>query len=235
MKRMMKTLASFALVGLCLISSVALCGCSLPWEKKIDLDQNCKYVAEFCTLECYYHASGIKSFPKTVALVIPIGDAGYCVEMEATVRVGIDASYLKVDDPDPLGNVTVHIPQAKILENPLVDEDSVRAFSGGNWLTLFDQKNFLLTSEEKAEVRKEAENRIRDMAEQDDVTKANARQRAKDLIEKSIVELGKSIGQDYKVTFVDAAEDPSERQHQDYVTTSNESDGSQQAEGNGQG
>lgn len=80
-----------------------------------------------------------------------------------------------------------------------VDESSItEPLVETGWLTE-------LTAEDKLAMFAEAQQKMRDAAESDDALLAQARTRAKDILEQYVKSVGKQIGQDYTVNFVDAS------------------------------
>ena len=160
-------------------------------------------VCELATLKCYYHnvakaeteASGI------FAKWLKTGYKKIWTEYSGIIEYGIDISQVTVSEPDKDGVVTVTIPDAQVL-NVDVDEDSL-----GTPLT---DIGFLtsITTEEKTTTLVGAQEAMEQQAKENTEMLAQAKARAKTLIEEYIKNVGEGIGEEYTVEWKDA--EPSE-------------------------
>ena len=160
-------------------------------------------VCELATLKCYYHnvakaeteASGI------FAKWLKTGYKKIWTEYSGIIEYGIDISQVTVSEPDKDGVVTVTIPDAQVL-NVDVDEDSL-----GTPLT---DTGFLtsITTEEKTTTLAGAQEAMEQQAKENTEILAQAKARAKTLIEEYIKNVGEGIGEEYTVEWKDA--EPSE-------------------------
>lgn len=160
-------------------------------------------VCELATLKCYYHnvakaeteASGI------FAKWLKTGYKKIWTEYSGIIEYGIDISQVTVSEPDKDGVVTVTIPDAQVL-NVDVDEDSL-----GTPLT---DTGFLtsITTEEKTTTLAGAQEAMEQQAKENTEMLAQAKARAKTLIEEYIKNVGEGIGEEYTVEWKDA--EPSE-------------------------
>ena len=160
-------------------------------------------VCELATLKCYYHnvakaeteASGI------FAKWLKTGYKKIWTEYSGIIEYGIDISQVTVSEPDKDGVVTVTIPDAQVL-NVDVDEDSL-----GTPLT---DTGFLtsITTEEKTTTLAGAQEAMEQQAKENTEMLAQAKARAKTLIEGYIKNVGEGIGEEYTVEWKDA--EPSE-------------------------
>lgn len=160
-------------------------------------------VCELATLKCYYHnvakaeteASGI------FAKWLKTGYKKIWTEYSGIIEYGIDISQVTVSEPDKDGVVTVTIPDAQVL-NVDVEEDSL-----GTPLT---DTGFLtsITTEEKTTTLAGAQEAMEQQAKENTEMLAQAKARAKTLIEEYIKNVGEGIGEEYTVEWKDA--EPSE-------------------------
>lgn len=156
-------------------------------------------VCELATLKCYYHnvakaeteASGI------FAKWLKTGYKKIWTEYSGIIEYGIDISQVTVSEPDKDGVVTVTIPDAQVL-NVDVDEDSL-----GTPLT---DTGFLtsITTEEKTTTLAGAQEAMEQQAKENTEMLAQAKARAKTLIEGYIKNVGEGIGEEYTVEWKDA-------------------------------
>ena len=161
-------------------------------------------VCELATLKCYYHnvakaeteASGI------FAKWLKTGYKKIWTEYSGIIEYGIDISQVTVSEPDKDGVVTVTIPDAQVL-NVDVDEDSL-----GTPLT---DTGFLtsITTEEKTTTLAGAQEAMEQQAKENTEMLAQAKARAKTLIEEYIKNVGAGIGEEYTLEW--KAAEPSVR------------------------
>ena len=112
--------------------------------------------------------------------------------------MGIDAGKVNISLPDSNGNVVVTIPEATVLGEPDVDETSITEplIETGPFTTI--------TSEEKAQMFADAQKNMREAAENDSALLYQARERAKEIFEQYVKNVGETMGKTYTVEFKDA-------------------------------
>lgn len=132
-----------------------------------------------------------------------LGNMGYkrmWFEYTATVEIGINVNEISISGPDENGVYTVTLPQAEVLTNPQIDEDSFsEPLSERGWFTD-------ITNEDRMEALREAQETVRETVNNDESLLFQARERAKDIIERFIVNYGETVGEEYSVRFVDVEE-----------------------------
>ena len=160
-------------------------------------------VCELATLKCYYHnvAKAETEASGMFAKWLKTGYKKIWTEYSGIIEYGIDISQVTVSEPDKDGVVTVTIPDAQVL-NVDVDEDSL-----GTPLT---DTGFLtsITTEEKTTTLAGAQEAMEQQAKENTEMLAQAKARAKTLIEEYIKNVGEGIGEEYTVEWKDA--EPSE-------------------------
>ena len=160
-------------------------------------------VCELATLKCYYHnvAKAETEAGGMFAKWLKTGYKKIWTEYSGIIEYGIDISQVTVSEPDKDGVVTVTIPDAQVL-NVDVDEDSL-----GTPLT---DTGFLtsITTEEKTTTLAGAQEAMEQQAKENTEILAQAKARAKTLIEEYIKNVGEGIGEEYTVEWKDA--EPSE-------------------------
>lgn len=166
-------------------------------------------ICELATIESYYHnvamfekkPDGVDSFLNNV-FFFPFGqytNVGYkqfWIEYSGIVDVGIDASQVKINSPDANGVVDVYVPDAKVL-NVYVDENEMS--DPLSETGLFTK----ITSEEQRDAFSSAQEAMRKEAESDQGLLLKAKKNAMRFFENYIVETGKLIGTEYKVNWLD--------------------------------
>lgn len=182
-----------------LVVTVVLCLTGCGKETQTADFSGVTSVCELATLKCYYHnvakaeteASGI------FAKWLKTGYKKIWTEYSGIIEYGIDISQVTVSEPDKNGVVTVTMPDAQVL-NVDVDEDSL-----GTPLT---DTGFLtsITTEEKTTTLAGAQGAMEQQAKENTEMLAQAKARAKTLIEEYIKNVGESIGEEYTVEWKDA-------------------------------
>lgn len=182
-----------------LVVTVVLCLTGCGKETQTADFSGVTSVCELATLKCYYHnvakaeteASGI------FAKWLKTGYKKIWTEYSGIIEYGIDISQVTVSEPDKDGVVTVTIPDAQVL-NVDVDEDSL-----GTPLT---DTGFMtsITTEEKTTTLAGAQEAMEQQAKENTEMLAQAKARAKTLIEEYIKNVGESIGEEYTVEWKDA-------------------------------
>lgn len=167
-----------------------------PDGKEADPDfPNAGYVCQLATLEIYRH-NVARSTHDADFLILDIGRTRMRFEYSGIVEVGIDATKLVASRSDQSNVVIVLLPQAEILD---IDVDEGSISDPVTETALFTS----FTAEEKTEALSSAQRNMSDAADQDDSLKFQARQRAKELIESCITNMGKSLDVTYTVEWVD--------------------------------
>ncbi len=188
------------MLALALATTPALLGCQAETVKANPNFSGYESIAELSTIECYYH--NVAKFNREADNgIFGIMNHGYkkaWFEYSGVVRMGIDAYKVSISNPDENNNVTVSIPYARLIGDPDVDESTITEplVETGFWTEL--------TAEDKLAMFAEAQQKMREAAESDDALLAQARTRAKDILEQYVKNVGQQIGQEYTVTFVDA-------------------------------
>ena len=113
-------------------------------------------------------------------------------EYSGIVELGIDVNKVSVSSPGADGVVKITIPDAEIL-NVDLDEDSM-----GEPLT---DTGFLteITKEEETAALAEAQDNMEKTAKQNSALLAQAKERAKNLIEGYVKNVGEQIGEEYTI------------------------------------
>ncbi len=160
-------------------------------------------VCELATLKCYYHnvAKAETEASGMFAKWLKTGYKKIWTEYSGIIEYGIDISQVTVSEPDKDGVVTVTIPDAQVL-NVDVDEDSLGApLTDTGFLTS-------ITTEEKTITLAGAQEAMEQQAKENTEMLAQAKARAKTLIEEYIKNVGEGIGEECTVEWKDA--EPSE-------------------------
>ncbi len=189
------------MLALALATTPALVGCQAEAVKASPNFSGYESIAELSTIECYYH--NVAKFSQDAdSGLFGFMNHGYkkaWFEYSGVVRMGIDAYKVSISQPDENNVVTISIPYARLIGDPDVDESSITEplVETGWWTEL--------TAEDKLAMFAEAQQKMREAAESDDALLAQARTRAKDILEQYVKNVGQQLGEEYTVTFVDAS------------------------------
>ena len=205
----MKKLSTRQLLIIVVVIDIVLCGAfvfvnlsknSFPTERQIS-ESNIQRICELATLDCFYHNVTEWSDPGNI---IGYGARKLWIEYDGIVRVGMKADQIKISEPDSNNVVTVTIPDAVILDKDL-DESTVREIDSQTVLLGFIQWSEVNTEDRRKALSK-AQDEMADSASQNGTILAEAKNRAKMIIETNIVAAGEAAGKHYKVKFVNASE-----------------------------
>lgn len=179
-----------------------LAGCSQQEEQsKPDPDfSNATYIADLATLECYSH--NVAKLEDEGSWFLNMGYRKLWYEYSGVVKIGVDAKRVIISQPDANNVVTITVPEAQIIGKPDVDESSIVETVSDKALW-FDPDYSI---EDKQEALVEAQEEMLASISNNDTLMAQARQRAKDLLEEYVRNVGDVLGETYTVKWVDAAQ-----------------------------
>ena len=200
----MKKVITILLVAILCLSCI---GCANDSEdSKADLKPESSQMMAICelaVLECYYH-NVAKYYEKDADpgfLGIGKKDKHFWIEYSGVVRIGIDVSLVKVEVV--ASTVTVTLPEAKVLgcevDTETLTKDSYIVAEG----------SAAVTAEDEMKAHKEAKEKMLDLAANDKVILANAKMRAKELIEAYILNVGSIAGKEFSINWIYVAADGS--------------------------
>lgn len=196
----MKTINKVFGIAICFcLSTVVLAGCSSQQNQQPNFS-GVKEVAKLSTLECYYH--NVAKFHKDADGWFfgwsNIGEKNMWFEYDGIVQMGIDVEKVSISSPDANGVVAITIPEIEILGRPDIDPES---------MTDPIEINGLLTTisaDEKTQILEDAQSNLVETANNDTVAKAQATERAKNLLEQYVKNVGEAIGRSYTVKWIQA-------------------------------
>lgn len=197
----MKAIKRVSIIAVAISITVAmlLTGCGAESNKaERDAFSRINSVCEMATLKCYYH-NVVRSENTNSSIAKLFGNFGYkkmWIEYSGIVNLGIQVGDVKVGQPDSKGNVKVTMPKAEILSVDL-DKDSIST----PIVTTGILTN--INASEKAAALAEAQEKMQEQAKADKSLLGQAQTRAKSMIEGYIKNVGKQIGKDYFVEWVE--------------------------------
>ena len=181
------------LTGLCLF---LLCGCGKQDTSKLPELEQIKNICELSTLKCVYNnvAKGTKKAGEGIKH-IGEKDRKYWIEYEGYVKIGIDLSKVQMDI---LGeNVKITLPEAEIQEIGIVDETFTEESIISNEDSFWNKNK--ITAEDQQKIVADAQEEMKNEVAGNQSILNQATERAKNLIENYIIQLGNSAGISYHI------------------------------------
>lgn len=189
-------------MALCIMMAVAgMTGCSNNvTEIETSNFSAISSVCKLATLKCYYHnVARDENQSKGRFNFLQTGYKKVWVEYEGIVDVGVDVNKVKIETPDTNGVVKVVIPDAEILSIDL-DENSIsEPLTDHGFLTW-------ITMDEKTSALAAAQENMKESAVANQALLNQAKERAKDIIEDYIKNVGQEMGKDYTVQWIEYEE-----------------------------
>lgn len=192
-----------------LLALAAILGCTACGQKEeapmVEPDvTEMRAICKLSVMDCYYHnvAKYFEEDAQKGLLGIGKKDKRFWIEYSGIVRMGIDASLVKVEVEDT--QVTITIPEAKVLECT-VDSDSLSQDS-----YIVDKNSAKVEAADEVLAFDEAQRQLKETAAKDKTLLTNAQQRAKSLLKEYINNIGEAVGKEYKIDwiYVDASGNP---------------------------
>lgn len=159
-----------------------------------------KSICELATMECYYHNVAKYFEEDSSGALWWKKDRNFWIEYAGIVTVGIDVSKVNMKIEDD--NITITLPKAQVLgckidENTLTKDSFVVAKDSAK-----------VEAEHQTEAFKEAQEKMKQSANEDTLLLENAQQRAKKLLEDYINNIGECFGQKYSIDWVYLDDEP---------------------------
>jgi hypothetical protein len=184
------------------ITSLFLCSsCSNQKKEEIQPElSQMKAICELATLECYYH--NVAKFKETEKNLWWEETKHFWVEYEGIVKIGVDTSLITIDISED-DTVTISIPPAQVLgcnvDSKTLNKDSF----------IIDSKSKKITADDQTKAHEQAETKMLNAARSNKSLLLNAQQRAQDLLENYVINIGNCVGKQYKIVWVDLVSDES--------------------------
>lgn len=156
-------------------------------------------ICELATLKCYYH-NVLEEEKQPDGLfkygLFKYGYKKFWMEYDGIVKVGVDVGEVVINKPDKNGIVRIYVPKAKILDVD-VDEESMSDLVSDTGVFTS------ITSDDQAKAYSYAQENMRQCAESDTSILNAAHKNAKEVLKQYVINVGKQIGQDYTVEWID--------------------------------
>ena len=156
-------------------------------------------ICELATMDCYYH-NVAKYFEEDAGgFLLWEKDKKFWIEYSGIVRLGVDASQVKIEIDGT--DVTITMPDAQVLSSK-VDETSLTEES-----YIVDKDSADVTAEDQTQAFAEAQRQLEEEARSDTALLTEARQRAMSLLEDYVHNIGNEMDIEYTVHWIDAPAD----------------------------
>ena len=169
-------------------------------ENTIDFSGVSK-ICELSTLKCYYHnVAELKKDPDGLFQYgwFKYGFKKLWIEYTGVIEVGIDVNQVQVNEPDENNIVYVYVPDARITK---VSADSDSMSEPISDTGVFTE----ITIEDQNQAFSQEQSKMEASANNDTTILNRAKNNAKKLIEQYIVNVGKEVGENYTVKWLDEA------------------------------
>lgn len=200
-KRLTPFMRNLVLSGLALVIALLLLGFWFlirPDNKteKHDLF-NIEMISELTTLECRYHNVSVHDYDGGI-----LGSTSRYVwfEYDVIIDVGVDIHEVKIENPTTDGIVRIYLPPAKILG---AAEDKSTISKPVYELGLFASD--LTADEERKIIHEGIQKLLNDPSTQNVID--DAYNSAKDVLEQYVITMGRLIGEDYTVEWIQSSDD----------------------------
>ena len=163
-------------------------------EEDLSLTQM-KSICELATLKCYYH--NVAKITKEKDVLWWDTTAELWIEYSGIVKLGVDITNLDMQVDQ--NQVTITMPKAKVLscqvDQTSLDKDSYYTNREG----LGAEK---INADDQTEAIKTAQENMLENVESDDSLLQQVEQRAQELLEQYVKNVGNAMGKPYEVSFV---------------------------------
>lgn len=184
---------------LVLIMIISLSGCGKQEIKPTLNISQMKTICELATMECYYHNVAKFKQEDTEGFWLWKKDTHFWIEYDGVITLGVDVAKIKIDVSDT--KVTIWMPQAEIFDCDISDLDKE------NWIIAKNSAKITADDENKAIT--EAQAHMRESAENNTALLNSAQERAKELLEQYIKNIGNLAGVEYTIKW-ETLEEPAQ-------------------------
>ena len=189
MKKLACLLACAFLAG-----SFAACGGSAEQITMEPETSQMKAICELAVMDCYYHNVAKFKDEDAAGIFFWQKDKHFWIEYSGVVSLGIDASQVALEVDDTL--VTITIPEAKVLRCQ-VDSNEL---SEDSYIVAKDSAR--ISAEDEVAAFAQAQADLEETAASDTALLSSAQQRAQDLLEEYVQNIGEAVGKDYTIQWV---------------------------------
>lgn len=150
-----------------------------------------KSICDLSVMECYYHNVAKFNQKDAEGVLFWKKDKRFWVEYSGIVKVGVDAS--KVEMTINGTEVTITIPETEVLDSK-VDSSSLNKDS-----YIVAKDSVAVNADDEVEVLRVAQEEMEKEASGDKALLAAAQQRAQQLLEDYVLNIGSAVGKNYSI------------------------------------
>lgn len=187
----------FISVLACMATVFSLTACGKSGENPASMEpktSQMKAICELAVMDCYYHNVAKFSEEDAEGIFLWKKDKNFWIEYSGVVTLGIDASLVKVEVSGT--EVSITIPDAGVLsctvDSSTLTEDSF----------IVAKDSAKVEAEDEVYAFSAAQTYLEETASSDTALLANAQQRAQELLEEYITNIGKAVGQEYTIKWI---------------------------------
>lgn len=191
MRKILSMLFTFILAITVLVS------CSTPKKSKLNMEPDAsqmKAICELAVMECYYHNVAKYFEEDAQGVLLWKKDKHFWIEYSGVVKLGIDISLVNIEIDNTIVNIT--LPAAKVL-GVKVDSDSLSKDS-----FIVAKKSADIKAIDEVKAFAVAQSSLEETAANDTVLLANAQQRAQNLLEDYIINIGTAVDKQYTIKWI---------------------------------
>ncbi len=164
-------------------------------DKSLEIKEM-RAITELATVECFFHnvAKSNESTNKIWYEFWKKENIKFWVEYEGIVKIGIDASQLKMEVDGEVVRIT--LPEAMVLDAK-VDPESLNENS-----FYYDSKSYKPNASQQTEAFKQAQEDMKETAQSNNALLANGRENAKELLENYVNTISDATGIHYTIEWI---------------------------------
>lgn len=185
------------IAGVCLIIVCSSCNSIKIGSNQKNIEpqiSQMKAICELATLECYYHNVAKYKQEDVEGILWWKKDKHFWIEYSGVVKIGVDMSKVRMDMRD--NKIKIDIPKAQVL-SCRVDESTLNDES-----FIIAKDSAKITAEDQTNTFKEAQERMLESAKDDSALLASAQQRAQELLEDYIKNIGNAVNKQYQIEWI---------------------------------
>ena len=188
----MKNIRRCAVVIVCLLLPVLFGSCKKKDAEvpKIDVEEM-RSICNLAVMECYYH--NIAKIKQTELLLWGLAGTSekfFWMDYTAKIKIGVDAN--QIDIAVEGNTVTIRLPKLKNLQDPNIDEDSMKFFSSEGSKTK-------IAPNKRLEALSIANDNMVNVLMENSSLMHNAEKRVKDILQSYVDQIGEFSGVEYKI------------------------------------
>lgn len=175
------------------VMCMVVCFMSISCKKEIPQisESEMRNICELAVLECYYHGNAKLNKPGTLFKK----EKTVWIDYTAKIKVGFDINQMVFNMENT--NVTITLPDPKLLQEPEIISESMNYFSSENSIL----PNVKMVPEEPLEAIAKTNAHMTETLNSNSSVMRNAENRVKTILKNYIDQIGKMSGTEYTITW----------------------------------